>query len=169
MAACEKCWSDAYSRMMADTSKTQTDHYQDLLEERKDKPCLEERMSHTKVHELKIWPREFEAIKSGLKSFEFRKDDREYKVGDSILLREWTKINGYSGRKIEAKITYILSKTDFGIPYGYCILSITIKTDLEAGAIKALVLAARDASEWLIGHEKYNLLESALEPFKELK
>jgi DNA-directed RNA polymerase subunit M/transcription elongation factor TFIIS len=37
--ACEKCWSDAYSRMLADPSKAQTDHYYDLLEERKDNPC----------------------------------------------------------------------------------------------------------------------------------
>lgn len=42
MGACEKCWSDAYGRMRADTSKTQTEHYMDLLEERKDNPCTPE-------------------------------------------------------------------------------------------------------------------------------
>ena len=36
---CEKCWSDAYSRMKADPSKCQVDHYYDLLKERKDNPC----------------------------------------------------------------------------------------------------------------------------------
>ena len=36
---CETCWADAYSRSLSDTSKTQTDHYNDLLEERKDNPC----------------------------------------------------------------------------------------------------------------------------------
>jgi len=39
VSACEKCWGDAFRRSMFDTSKTQSDHYQDLLEERKDKPC----------------------------------------------------------------------------------------------------------------------------------
>jgi hypothetical protein len=39
MAACEKCWNDAYARMLADPSKSQTEHYYDLLKERKDHPC----------------------------------------------------------------------------------------------------------------------------------
>jgi hypothetical protein len=40
MAVCEKCWTDAYSRAMGDFSKTQTEHYCDLIEERKDSPCV---------------------------------------------------------------------------------------------------------------------------------
>lgn len=39
MAACEKCWSDAYMRMVDHPMKSQSEHYQDLLEERKDNPC----------------------------------------------------------------------------------------------------------------------------------
>lgn len=41
MAACEKCWRDAYRRACDDTSKSQTEHYQDLLKERESKPCKE--------------------------------------------------------------------------------------------------------------------------------
>jgi hypothetical protein len=37
--ACEKCWGDAYVRWMSDSSKTQAEHYQDLLAERVLKPC----------------------------------------------------------------------------------------------------------------------------------
>ena len=39
MSCCEKCWDDAYLRWMSDPSKTQADHYADLLVERKDDPC----------------------------------------------------------------------------------------------------------------------------------
>ena len=39
MAACEKCWGDAYLRMRMNPSKDQVEHYNDLLEERKDNPC----------------------------------------------------------------------------------------------------------------------------------
>ena len=46
MAACEKCWSDAYRRMLADTSKSQTEHYYDLLEEKKDNPCSSEEQQY---------------------------------------------------------------------------------------------------------------------------
>lgn len=38
---CEKCWGDAYMRTLSDPVKTQSDHYRELLEERKDKPCTE--------------------------------------------------------------------------------------------------------------------------------
>lgn len=38
--ACEKCWGDAYNRMrFVDPTRSQSDHYRDLLEERKDNPC----------------------------------------------------------------------------------------------------------------------------------
>jgi hypothetical protein len=32
--SCEKCWKDAYSRVRADTSKSQARHYEALLKER---------------------------------------------------------------------------------------------------------------------------------------
>ena len=38
--ACEKCWGDAYFRYrFVDSTKSQSDHYRELLEERKDTPC----------------------------------------------------------------------------------------------------------------------------------
>ena len=39
MNACEKCWQDAYSRSLWDTSKSQSEHYSDLIRERADNPC----------------------------------------------------------------------------------------------------------------------------------
>ena len=42
MSACEKCWSDAYHRMLADPSKGQAEHYQDLIRERENDPCTPE-------------------------------------------------------------------------------------------------------------------------------
>ena len=41
------------------------------------------------THELKILPQYFEAVKSGHKNFELRKDDRNYQVWDLITLREF--------------------------------------------------------------------------------
>ena len=38
MAACEKCWGDAYRRMLS-TGKSQGECYIELLEERKNNPC----------------------------------------------------------------------------------------------------------------------------------
>jgi hypothetical protein len=36
--ACEKCWGDAYLRMIIN-GKGQAENYRELLEERKDNPC----------------------------------------------------------------------------------------------------------------------------------
>jgi len=46
MPACEKCWQDAYMRMVNNPMKSQAVHYQDLLEERKDNPCSEEEQKY---------------------------------------------------------------------------------------------------------------------------
>jgi len=40
MAACEKCWSDAFVRMMR-LGGSQTDHYGQLIKEREGNPCSE--------------------------------------------------------------------------------------------------------------------------------
>lgn len=40
------------------------------------------------IHELKILPEYFEAVVSGNKRFEIRKDDRNYKKGDILRLNE---------------------------------------------------------------------------------
>jgi len=47
----------------------------------------------TKVnrHEHKILPEFFEAVILGFKTFEIRKNDRDYKVGDIVFLNEMEK------------------------------------------------------------------------------
>ncbi|HGA2655065.1 TPA: DUF3850 domain-containing protein, partial [Streptococcus agalactiae] len=56
--------------------------------------------------------------------FECRYNDRDFKVGDELLLREYDPQKGYTYRCIVRKITYILS--DFiGLKDGYVILGVT--------------------------------------------
>lgn len=42
-----------------------------------------------KEHELKCWPAFFDDVASGKKTFEVRQNDRDYKVGDVLFLREF--------------------------------------------------------------------------------
>lgn len=59
-------------------------------------------------HELKTWPDFFAAVRSGAKRFELRKNDRDFREGDSVRLREWSPSDAsYTGREIVAKIGYL--------------------------------------------------------------
>lgn len=61
------------------------------------------------THELKIWPEYYEAVVSGIKTFEIRRNDRGFKVGDTLHLREWNpETRHYTGRTVSVKVTYIL-------------------------------------------------------------
>lgn len=84
------------------------------------------------IHEVKILPKYFEQVQSGAKTFEYRKDDRGYKVGDIIKLMEYEpESDTYTGNCLEAEITYILKGGELNIPTGYAILSIN---RLQGGA-----------------------------------
>lgn len=77
------------------------------------------------VHEVKISSRYFEKVKSGVKTFEYRKDDRDYKVGDRLKLMEYDlEIGRCTGNILEVEITYILRHGDFKISSNYVIMSI---------------------------------------------
>ncbi len=68
-----------------------------------------EREAAGDTHELKVWPEFWEPLASGAKTFEVREDDRGFKVGDTLHLREWSEASGYTGRELRRRITYILA------------------------------------------------------------
>ncbi|EGS8256103.1 DUF3850 domain-containing protein [Enterococcus faecalis] len=72
------------------------------------------------IHELKILPEYFEAVVSGNKRFEIRKNDRNYKKGDILRLNEYQD-GQYTGDVHVAEITYI---TDYAQRDGYVVLGI---------------------------------------------
>lgn len=76
---------------------------------------------------LKIRPEYFEAVKSGKKTFEVRRNDRGFKVGDIVVLREIDALDNYqfTGRRIEVEITYILDDAEYCKP-GFVIFGFKI-------------------------------------------
>jgi hypothetical protein len=84
-------------------------------------------------HELKCWPDQFEAVVNGTKTFELRRDDRGFRVGDELLLRCWDPDGGaYTGTTVTAEVTHILRGAEalrFGLRPGYCVLSISVQYD----------------------------------------
>lgn len=78
-----------------------------------------------KIHVLKTWPDYFKLIKSGKKTFELRKNDRDYKVGDRLDLMEYDpNKEEFTGDHIHVFITHILSDNPFIDLKGSVILSI---------------------------------------------
>jgi len=76
----------------------------------------------TQTHELKCWSSSFVPMAGGLKNFELRKNDRDFKVGDVLFLREWNPDTDYTGNTLYVRVMWILYE-GFGLPEGYCIMS----------------------------------------------
>lgn len=75
------------------------------------------------THTLKCWTEQFAEVRSGRKTFEFRRDDRCFAVGDVLDLREFDPIGMmYSGQFELRRVKHILS-SGFGLPDGYVVMS----------------------------------------------
>lgn len=78
------------------------------------------------THELKCWPRYFVDIFNRVKTFELRKADRAYRVGDVLYLREWNPSDGeYTGRWTYRRVTHIIANDPvLGLEAGWVVMSI---------------------------------------------
>lgn len=80
-----------------------------------------------KIHDLKIWPKYFDPVLSGIKTYEVRKNDRDFRFGDRLVLKEWdperppiiaddsiqySEPIGYTGRTAVFDIGYIFPIPD---------------------------------------------------------
>lgn len=75
------------------------------------------------IHELKILPQYYEEVKAGNKNFELRKNDRDYKEHDTIILRAWEKGQYLDKEPLKRTIKYILMGcAEYGLMDGYVIL-----------------------------------------------
>jgi ASC-1-like (ASCH) protein len=78
-----------------------------------------------KVHELKILNEYFIHVKSGLKTFELRKNDRDFIAGDVVVLKEIDEEKqSFTGRIISKNITYVLHGGVYGLEKDYCIIGL---------------------------------------------
>jgi uncharacterized protein DUF3850 len=79
-----------------------------------------------KTHRLKTWVDVFAETWKGLKTFEFRLNDRDFQVGDCLILEEFEHVGeNYTGRSINEIVTSISHGPEWGIPKGYCVMSTT--------------------------------------------
>lgn len=87
-----------------------------------------------KEHVLKTDPEIFEQSWEMKKNWEIRFNDRDYQIGDIVVLRETVhtgldmKMGAkliYTGRKIEATIAYIMHGPQYGLAERWVIMSLS--------------------------------------------
>lgn len=63
--------------------------------------------------EKKVWPKYFQKILDGDKTFELRLADFKCEPGDVLILREWDpETQEYTGRTLEKEATYVIKTKD---------------------------------------------------------
>lgn len=87
-----------------------------------------------RIHQLKCWPQYFDAIVSGEKTFEVRRDDRGFQRGDVIELQKCGEnslgydvmrdLDGNPRHVARYRIGWILTGGQFGIEPGYVVFSL---------------------------------------------
>lgn len=90
------------------------------------------------MHELKCWPKFFEAIAQGRKRHDLRRSvDRNFRVGDLLRLQEFDPDRGnYTGRTQLVRVTYVTSAdvpcalSEEALNPDFCILSIALAAEV---------------------------------------
>lgn len=72
---------------------------------------------------------------NGLKVHEYRRDDRGFRVGDELRLREWDACTcgapgctdgSFTNRELRARVTYLSRGPAWGIPEGFAVMSVKV-------------------------------------------
>ncbi len=80
-----------------------------------------------RTHELKTVQPYFERSWENTKTFEVRKNDRDFQSGDDVKLMEYdSAYKKYTGRELYGTILYVLYNFD-GLADGYVAFSVDIK------------------------------------------
>jgi ASC-1-like (ASCH) protein len=87
------------------------------------------------IHDLKLEHEHFKAVKSGIKKFEIRRNDRGYSVGDKLVLHEIVYVGEemneleYTRRNITVEVKYMLSGPTYGLKEGWVIMSMEVQNE----------------------------------------
>lgn len=78
------------------------------------------------IHEMKTFHKNFSEMLSGKKNFVLLKQDKPYREGDTLIVREWSDImNSYSGERLTYTISCIYEGCGkYGLAKGYCVLGL---------------------------------------------
>ena len=117
-----------------------------------------------KVHHIKLGAAFFEEVASGEKTFELRKNDRDYKKGDILEMMEF-KDGKNTGRTVRVLVTYILEEFA-GLEDGYCIMATSLLNEngepFDRADIKICADIRANGDGYVEGGEEYIMIENAV-------
>lgn len=138
----EQRYSEEQDRIDKETAKKLREQAD---EERMNNLPSDTKENGQKVHHIKLGESFFGEVERGEKTFELRKNDRDYKKGDILEMMEF-KDGKNTGRTVRVLVTYIL--TEFaGLEEGYCIMATCLLNEngepLERADIKQICAEIR--------------------------
>ena len=93
-----------------------------------------------RIHELKTWPAYWQAVESGEKTFEVRRDDRGFQKGDILVLQLYDPEKraymrdpkdprllsnlGANAAEIEREVSWILTGGQMGVEPGFVVMGL---------------------------------------------
>lgn len=119
-----------------------------------------------KTHHLKTLPAYFDAVCRGDKTFEIRKNDRDFQTGDTLVLEEFKgdpphaprtpgqppltrEELGYTGEDATCVVSYTLHGPAFGLELGYVIMGLVLTDYLEEPTQRLDFTTRDDAGVWI--------------------
>jgi hypothetical protein len=104
----------------------------------------------TRSHDLKTHPQAFADVRDGRKRFEIRWDDRDFRVGDRLNLKEWDPATSeYTGHQVHRTVTYMLLGGHYGLPLGFVVMAIEETWREPVEIRKLLALATSDPGHFV--------------------
>lgn len=78
------------------------------------------------IHDLKVWPEAYKALRCGLKTYEVRVNDRGFQVGDVLRLRLWEPATGDGGHAppLLMRVVHMTKGGTWGLPDNVCVMGV---------------------------------------------
>lgn len=78
-----------------------------------------------RAHRLRCESAPFHALRNGEKRHEVRRcDDRDFRVGDLLILEEVESSGAYTGEQSLLEVTHITPAGHYGLPDDVCVMSV---------------------------------------------
>lgn len=99
-----------------------------------------------RTHVLKCDSEQFIKVDSGEKPFEVRLNDRDFSVGDTLILQDWDpQSENYTGLSCRRVVTSMLPGGQYGISGDYCVMGLSAETKPAPDTVRRACKFLEDA------------------------